>query len=119
MVRMMFRRLVKQLDKYHPHIMLSCSTIGLGLGVSVGILDNQVLRNDLPLWKKMENPVYNGFMGFIGGVFIGTTLPILIPLGVVSFIVVKIDERIRKKNTNNSYNYDDEDDNENDDKNEK
>jgi len=116
----MFRRLVTQLDKYHPHIMLSCSTIGLGLGVSVGILDNRVLRNDLPLWKKMEKPVYNGFIGLIGGVFIGTTLPILIPLGVVSFILVKMDERIRKKNANNSYNYDDDDDDDDDDdKNEK
>ena len=118
----MFRRLVKQLDKYHPHIMLSCSTIGLGLGVFVGIDDNRFVGinnpNKYTLADRMITPVCSGLIGLFIGTFIGGAMPILIPVGAVSFIIVKMDEKMYQKNntTNNNYNDDDDD---NDDKNEK
>ena len=118
----MFRRLVKQLDKYHPHIMLSCSTIGLGLGVFVGIDDNRFVGinnpNKYTLADRMITPVCSGLIGLFIGTFIGGAMPILIPVGAISFLIVKMDEKMYLKNntTNNNYNDDDDD---NDDKNEK
>jgi len=108
----MFKKIVSTLDKYHPHIMLSCSTIGLGLGVSVGIDDNRFVGRNNPnkytLADRMITPVCSGLIGLFIGTFIGSVMPILIPVGAVSFIIVKIDEKMYQKNntTNNNYNDD-------------
>ena len=122
----MFRRLVKQLDKYHPHIMLSCSTIGLGLGVFVGIDDNRFVGinnpNKYTLADRMITPVCSGLIGL----FIGTFMELINDNKEMIKIIKEQQEQIKcmipkigntiNNTTNNNYNDDDDD---NDDKNEK